>query len=104
MKVVKKIRPVSLGKIFGAIYGGLGLLFGGVFLIIVIIASLFSSERNFGNIFLAVVVIVLVPIFYGAFGYVSGVIFGGLYNLAAKWTGGLEVEIEDETNKVDMPH
>ncbi|MDT8401289.1 MAG: hypothetical protein RQ743_06315 [Bacteroidales bacterium] len=33
-------------------------------------------------------------ILYGAFGYISTAIVCLVYNLVAKWTGGVEVEIE----------
>ena len=36
--------------------------------------------------------IVIMPIFYGVFMFVMGLIQAALYNLAAKWTGGLEVD------------
>ena len=37
---------------------------------------------------------VLFPIFYGAMGFIFGVITAAIYNLVAQWIGGLEVEVE----------
>ena len=37
----------------------------------------------------------LVPVFYGVMGFVFGVIGAAIYNLVAKWTGGIEFTVED---------
>jgi hypothetical protein len=34
------------------------------------------------------------PIFYGAMGFILGVIGAFIYNLIARWVGGIEVEVE----------
>jgi len=38
--------------------------------------------------------IVFVPIIYGVIGFIIGVIGALLYNLVAKWVGGIEIELE----------
>jgi hypothetical protein len=42
---------------------------------------------------LGVLAVVMCPIIYGILGGVGAVIGALIYNLAAKWVGGLEVEI-----------
>ena len=37
---------------------------------------------------------VLAPIMYGAMGFIFGALAGLVYNLVAKWTGGIEFEVE----------
>ena len=37
---------------------------------------------------------VVAPLMYAVMGFVSGVIGALLYNLVAKWVGGIEVEVE----------
>jgi len=37
---------------------------------------------------------VLAPILYGAMGFLVGALAGLVYNLVAKWTGGIEFEVE----------
>ena len=34
------------------------------------------------------------PVFYGVFGFIFGVISAAIYNLIARWIGGIEVEVE----------
>lgn len=36
----------------------------------------------------------LMPVFYGVFGFIFGVISAALYNVIARWIGGIEVEVE----------
>lgn len=38
---------------------------------------------------------ILFPVIYGAIGFVLGAIVAALYNVVAKWTGGLEFEVTD---------
>ena len=91
---VKKIRAVSLGKMLGVMYGIMGLIFGGLITIFAILgSSLFTSEKDFGGIFFGIGAIILLPVIYGVLGFILGVIFGWIYNVAARWTGGLEVDI-----------
>jgi hypothetical protein len=96
MKKVKRVRPLSLGKMFGAIYGVMGLIAGGAITIFSILGkSLSTTEGDFGGSMFGVGAIILVPLIYGVMGFVLGVISGWLYNIAAKLVGGVEVEIEE---------
>lgn len=47
-----------------------------------------------GMIFLAV----FGPLLYAAVGFAAGAIMAAFYNLAAKWTGGLEFDVADPSN------
>ena len=98
--VLKKVGVLSCGKVLGVLYGGLGLLVGAIFSLIAIVgAALGAAASNgsggaaFGVIF-GIGAVVLLPIFYGGMGFVSGIIMASLYNLVAKVAGGLEVELE----------
>ena len=37
---------------------------------------------------------IFMPVFYGVFGFIFGVISAAMYNLIARWIGGIEVEVE----------
>lgn len=37
---------------------------------------------------------ILMPLFYGVFGFVAGIVIAALYNLVAGWTGGIEATLE----------
>jgi hypothetical protein len=95
MQKINKIGVMSLGKILGFLYALLGLIFGGLFSLGIIVGSLFSrAEGAGGSITWAIALLFLVPAFYGALGFVFGLLTAWLYNLAAKYIGGLEIEME----------
>ncbi len=39
--------------------------------------------------------LILIPIFYGIFGFIGGLLVGVLYNWAAKKVGGIAFELQD---------
>lgn len=94
---VKSIRVLSLGKVLGSIYAGLGLLFGAILAIV----SLFGAgpTAGGGDVPAAVAIlmgggaVVFLPLAYGLFGFVSGLVVGAIYNFVAGIVGGLELEI-----------
>ena len=96
MVKIKKIGVLSLAKIFGILYAFVGLIFGAFITLFALVAPAFSSSNTpglFGALF-GVGAIILLPIFYGVLGFVSGLITAALYNLVCSWIGGLEVETE----------
>ena len=89
MKELKRIGPLSLGKIFGMV----GAIFG---VIVGLVLALFSGAL--GEPFLGdnwFVQVILVTIFYAIVSFVGGVIYAALYNLVAGWVGGVRIELDD---------
>jgi len=100
MATVKRIGPGSAFKIGLVVYTIFGLVVG-VFMALfsMMIGSLGSLAGNaapgarmlgFG---LGLSSIIIVPIMYGIIGGIGGAIGALLYNLAAGWVGGIEVDI-----------
>ena len=99
MSVVKRIEPLSAMKIAGILYGILGLLIGAMFSVLAL-SGLFSSplngDRGMPGWFLPVfgtAAVVILPILYGVLGAVMAGLMAALYNLVARWVGGLEVDV-----------
>lgn len=97
--LIKRIRPMSLGKILGALYGICGLFLGLIFaLVSLAIPSLGSSSPQAAfpgaSLFFGVGSIIFLPIFYGVLGFVGGVICAALYNGLAKFVGGVVLDVE----------
>ena len=95
-----RIAPMPVGKIFGILYALLGLIFIPFFALAGIAG--FFAEGGSGNAGSAgllaggmIAMAVIFPIMYGVMGFVGGVIVAALYNLIARWVGGLEFEVED---------
>jgi hypothetical protein len=63
---------------------------GLIFSVVYLIASVFGkvSDRDF-------VIVLILPIIYAVVGLVGGIIAAAIYNLVARWTGGLEFELGD---------
>lgn len=63
---------------------------GLIFSVVYLIASVFGkvSDRDF-------VIVLIIPIIYAVVGLVGGIIAAAIYNLVARWTGGLEFEVGD---------
>jgi len=94
MAKIKKIKPLPLAQITGAIYGFLGLLVGG-FMTVGAVAGLdvTQGEGDPNNIFYKAAVFIF-PLLYAAMGFIGGLISAFLFNIAVNWIGPLEVEIE----------
>ena len=98
---LKRIGPVSLGKILGLMYVILGFIVGFFVSAIFIIGSLVgmpgggdSPFPHYISMFFGIGSIVFFPILYGLLGFVGGIIAGWFYNIIAKWTGGIEMEFD----------
>lgn len=100
MQRITQIGVLSAAKVYGIIAGTFGLLIG-------VFVSLFSmlgagmammSEAGSGGGFMGLLfgagAIVVLPLFYGVLGFVAGAIQALIYNLAARYIGGIEVRIE----------
>lgn len=95
MAVVKRIGPASAFKVGLVLYGLLGLI-AGVFCSLIALAgiSFAPHERIPFAGAMGLFAVILCPIVYGIIGGIAAVIGALIYNLAAGWVGGLEVEIQ----------
>ena len=97
--VIRRVNPVSAAKVCGLLYAILGLIIGAFISLMMMAAGgavSAAAEETGGAIFgmlMGAGAIIIAPIFYGIFGFISGAIGALLYNLVAGWTGGLEVEV-----------
>lgn len=91
---LKRVAPLSVGKILAILYGGMGLLFVPVFLLISLLAPQGLAGPQVGVLAFGMGFAIMVPFMYAAMGFVGGVISAAIYNLAARWVGGIEVEVE----------
>ena len=101
---IRKITPLQLGKMLALLYGGLALVivpFVAIFMGLGALATASAAGNNHAAMFPAAIgvgmglfMILFVPILYGAMGFIIGLIGALLYNLVAKWVGGIEIELE----------
>lgn len=99
-QALRRIGPLSYGKIGGLGMAIFGLVYG------LALAILFASglplnattAQSLGAIQLYQTMgwwlVLVMPVAYGILGFVFGILGAALYNLIAKWVGGVELVIE----------
>jgi len=91
-KQLSRISILQSSKIATALY----VLMGFIYTLIGIPMLIFGGEK----LKIVAIIYILMPIVMAIFGFVFFVIFAAIYNLLAKWLGGIEVEVKDITNEV----
>jgi len=91
---IKRFAPLQLGKMLAVLYGIMGLLFVPFFLIMSAFASQMPAEQRIGIMAFGMGFALLMPVMYAAMGFVLGALGALIYNLVARWIGGIEVEVE----------
>ncbi|UCC79022.1 MAG: hypothetical protein JSW64_12190 [Candidatus Zixiibacteriota bacterium] len=100
--IVKSLGLFSLAKIMGITYAFFGFIVGLFFSFFALMGAILgatledSPEPLIGMIF-GVGSVILFPILYGLLGFIGGIITAGIYNLVAKWVGGLEIELQEKS-------
>ncbi len=95
MMKLKRVDPVSCGKMLGALYLVLGLIAAAVMVVIVLIGVVGGGgggNNAVAGIASGLLMAVFVPVFYGVLGFIGGLIMALIYNLVASFVGGVEME------------
>lgn len=100
--VIRSVGVMSLAKVLGVLYGGLGLVFGILFALFSVLgggAMMASGQQDAGigggmMMGMGLGFAIFAPICYGLMGFVGGALTAWLYNLAAGWVGGVEIETQ----------
>ena len=90
-KQLVHISPHKTGIVLGVLFGFLGL----IYVPIIFLTAVFGATTG-GESAVFAFVAFLLPVFYAMVGYTGGFILAAVYNLVAKWTGGLEFEVRDD--------
>lgn len=85
---IKRIAPLQLGKLLAVVYA----LFSVIFIPFMLIATFVAPEgKGPGLAF-----ILIMPLMYISLGFIGSIIGAFIYNLSAKWAGGIEIEFENK--------
>ncbi|MFP2911946.1 hypothetical protein ACLESD_44380 [Pyxidicoccus sp. 3LFB2] len=100
MKIIRGFGVVSMGSFLGVLYAMLGLVvglvYGGILMSMGALGvGAAKGGQNLGALGGGLAVMALAPFVYGLLGFLFGLLGTVLTNLALKWSGGLEVEMED---------
>lgn len=93
---LQRIAPFSAAKLGAVIYGAFGLIFGAIFSLASVIgaaASTLGGVEGTWSLLFGVGAVIVLPIFYGGVGFLAMALGALIYNLAASWVGGLELDL-----------
>jgi hypothetical protein len=94
MTVLRRVGPASAFKIGVVSYAFLGLIVGLFCTLIVVTGASFAPHAHMPFApAVGLFAVILCPIMYGVIGGIAAVIGALIYNLASRWVGGVEVEI-----------
>ena len=94
MHILKSVGVISVARITALVYGCLGLIFLPFFLLFGVVGLFAGQNKNLLPGAAAVLLSILLPVIYGAMGFIMGALGALLYNLMAKWIGGFELQLE----------
>jgi hypothetical protein len=102
-RTVKRIAPLQAGKMMGVLYACMGLIFLPIFMLAAAAGAFAQHAQGAqasatapGAVVAGIMfgMGIFMPVIYGVMGFVFGVIGAAIYNLVARWIGGIEVEVE----------
>lgn len=100
--ILKRIGILSLVKMSGILYACMGLIIGAILTIVSLVggaigmASGNDPAAGFVGLIFGVGAIIILPIFYGVLGAVTGAFGGFIYNLVASVAGGVELDLVEK--------
>ena len=100
---IKPIAPLQAGKVLGVLYACLGLIFLPFFALAGLAGAFAQHAQQAQNpagpsgALITGMMFgfgIFMPILYGLTGFIFGIIMAAIYNVIARWIGGIEVEVE----------
>jgi hypothetical protein len=104
---IRKLGVISVAKIYAVMMFIISLLIAIPYGLFVIVLSLIGgvgagSEDTMGGlvvggggVVVGILLMIGIPIFYAAIGFISGIIGALIYNLLAGIVGGIEIDVEN---------
>lgn len=95
---LQRIGPLSAGKLCGVLYFVVGLFIGVIASFVGIIGAFAGAQAEgapspFFGLAFGIGAVFFLPVLYGSLGFLSGVIGSAIYNVAARFIGGIQIEI-----------
>lgn len=96
---IKHVGVLSFARISGVVGAGLGLIIGVIYglIIMTVGAALMSGHGGMGagfGIVGGLFAMILIPAFYGVIAFVFGALYAFVYNIAAGFVGGIELDLQ----------
>ena len=100
--VIRRVGVLSAAKLMGLLYAAIGLIVGLLFALFSVLgggammAAGAGEEAAMGGgamMGMGIGFAIVAPIFYGLLGFVGGALSAWLYNIAAGFAGGIEIDV-----------
>lgn len=93
---IRSLNTLQYGLVLGLIYGIFGLLAGIFWIPFAAMMATMPMSRigMMPGAGIGIFAIILFPILYFIGGFIFGIILAALYNLIARWTGGIEMTLD----------
>lgn len=96
MARIRRIGVLFLAKMLGILMASVGLIAGILYSFGGAIYELFTSSLNSGTA-LAFLALLGMPAIFGAVGFLVGTVAATIYNLFARWFGGIELDFQTDS-------
>lgn len=91
---IKRIDLLSTATMMGVLYAIIGLIVGGFFTLMVILGvAAGGGDAALGGLIGGVGSLIILPILYGAMGFIGGLLGAALYNFVATFAGGVKLDL-----------
>jgi hypothetical protein len=100
LRQIKRIVPLSAAKMAAAIYGAMGVVLGFPLTLATVLPTIIHARQTETGLSAPVIslivlaLVIIIPIFYALIGFIIGIVGAAIYNLVARWLGGLQIEAE----------
>ena len=98
---IRHVPPMRFGIVLGLINGFVGLIVAPI-LLLTLGAAATAADLNYAPKLLGIpwlfagAASLFMPLIHAIGGFIVGVLLATVYNLAARWTGGIEFHIEEK--------
>ena len=109
---IRRLGVLSVAKTYGMLLFIIGLSFGVIYGLVLMIfgaamalgpRSESSALGGAGSVVIGLLMMIVIPIFYGILGFIMGALMAALYNLVARFAGGVQIELESATPSYAAP-
>ena len=91
--VVNRIDVLSMAKVQGVLMFIFGAIIGIMFMAVATFGSGFFEGSGTAFLISAFGFLIGMPVGYGLMGFVSGAVIAFVYNIIARWIGGVRIEL-----------
>jgi hypothetical protein len=109
---IRRLGILSVAKMYGLLLFIMGFIFGVIYGLVFIVfgaaialgpRSESSALGGVSTVVIGLLIMIGVPIFYGLLGFIMGALMAAIYNLVARFAGGVQIELESVTPQYAPP-